>query len=105
MNAYFGRSWLYPVFTTSDADLVRTAGLDSLMLIWTASLGIQVMQSDLEPTCRERWLNTWWICLLINNFHAVQIFLPLTVIGMAICEWLPICCHFFKFHLYFVAVD
>ncbi|EIE23622.1 hypothetical protein COCSUDRAFT_63149 [Coccomyxa subellipsoidea C-169] len=34
-------SWLYPVFTTSDADLVRTAGLDSLMLIWTASLGIQ----------------------------------------------------------------
>ncbi|CAL8472023.1 g11565 [Coccomyxa elongata] len=46
-------SWLYPVFTTSDADLVRTAGLDSLMLVWTASLGI-------------------------------QIFLPLTIVGMAI---------------------
>ena len=37
------RSWLYPVFMTSDADLVRTAGLDALMLCWTSSLGVQVI--------------------------------------------------------------
>lgn len=36
------RSWLYPVFITSDAELVRTAGLDALMLCWTSSLGVQV---------------------------------------------------------------
>ena len=36
------RSWLWPVFATSDAELVRTAGLDALMLCWTSSLGIQV---------------------------------------------------------------
>ncbi|CAK0783273.1 hypothetical protein CVIRNUC_006472 [Coccomyxa viridis] len=35
-------SWLYPVFATSDAELMRTAGLDCLMLCWTASLGIQI---------------------------------------------------------------
>ncbi len=36
------RSWLYPVFATSDAELVRTAGLDALMLCWLSTLGIQV---------------------------------------------------------------
>ncbi|KAK9817083.1 hypothetical protein WJX72_009273 [[Myrmecia] bisecta] len=35
-------SWLLPVLTTSDADLLLTAGLDSLMLSWTNTLGIQI---------------------------------------------------------------
>lgn len=49
------RSWLIPVFTCSDMDLMRTAGMDSLMLNWQNTLGI-------------------------------QIFFPLTVVGLAICE-------------------
>ena len=49
------RSWLVPVFTCSDMDLMRTAGLDSLMLNWQNTLGI-------------------------------QIFFPLTVVGLAVCE-------------------
>ena len=49
------RSWLIPVFTLTDLELVQTAGLDSLMLNWTNTLGI-------------------------------QIFLPLTILGMAVCE-------------------
>ncbi|KAK9819243.1 hypothetical protein WJX81_003710 [Elliptochloris bilobata] len=35
-------TWLYPVIMTSDAELIYTAGLDSLMLCWTNTLGIQI---------------------------------------------------------------
>ena len=35
-------SWLIPVFTLSDADLITTAGLDPLMLIRFIQLGIQM---------------------------------------------------------------
>ena len=43
------------MFTCSDMDLMRTAGMDSLMLNWQNTLGI-------------------------------QIFFPLTVVGLAVCE-------------------
>ncbi|KAK9804567.1 hypothetical protein WJX73_000229 [Symbiochloris irregularis] len=36
-------SWLYPVFSTSDAEIVHTSGLDSLMVIWTTTMGIQLL--------------------------------------------------------------
>ncbi|CAL5219786.1 g1691 [Coccomyxa viridis] len=35
-------SWLVPVITCSDMDLMRTAGMDSLMLNWQNTLGIQI---------------------------------------------------------------
>ena len=43
------------MFNCSDMDLMRTAGMDSLMLNWQNTLGI-------------------------------QIFFPLTVVGLAVCE-------------------
>ena len=46
------------MFTCSDMDLMRTAGMDSLMLNWQNTLGI-------------------------------QIFFPLTVVGLAVCESHP----------------
>ena len=54
------RSWLVPVLTCSDMDLMRTAGMDSLMLNWQNTLGI-------------------------------QIFFPLTIVGLAVCERPPSC--------------
>ncbi len=47
-----------PVITCSDMDLMRTAGMDSLMLNWQNTLGI-------------------------------QIFFPLTIVGLAVCEAPP----------------
>ncbi|KAK9836955.1 hypothetical protein WJX81_002590 [Elliptochloris bilobata] len=40
----FSQLWshLGPVFWTSDAEIVHTAGLDSLMLCWTCTLSIQI---------------------------------------------------------------
>lgn len=56
IDALFGgRSWLVPIFTASDMELLNTAGLDSLMLNWTNTLGM-------------------------------QIFFPLTILGLAACK-------------------
>eukprot|EP00884_Botryococcus_braunii_P001497 jgi/Botrbrau1/11348/Bobra.0038s0105.1 len=35
-------SWLGPVFRTTDAELVQTAGLDALVLTWQCTVGIQI---------------------------------------------------------------
>ena len=53
------RSWLYPVFMTSDAELMRTAGLDNLMLCWTATLGIQVINTphSMHPSLQTAEVN------------------------------------------------
>ena len=53
------RSWLYPVFMTSDAELMRTAGLDNLMLCWTATLGIQVINTphSMHPSLQYKKVN------------------------------------------------
>ena len=51
---------LYPVFTLTDADLLRTAGLDALMLSRLISLGIQILwptaalASAVRETARRR---------------------------------------------------
>lgn len=53
------RSWLYPVFMMSDAELMRTAGLDNLMLCWTATLGIQVINTphSMHPSLQNEEVN------------------------------------------------
>lgn len=42
LSTVLARSWLVPVFAISDLELMQTAGMDSLMLNWTNSLGIQI---------------------------------------------------------------
>lgn len=38
----YHRSWLLPVLTTTDMQLLHTAGLDSLMLNWLNTIGMQI---------------------------------------------------------------
>lgn len=77
------RSWLYPVFTTPDAELMRTAGLDSLMLCWTCTLGIQVLSplwhagndyaSNEDGFKRRGCFSCDALMMLIQKFHAVYL--------------------------------
>ncbi|KAL0050236.1 hypothetical protein WJX82_006955 [Trebouxia sp. C0006] len=36
-------TWLYPVFRTTDVELLHTAGMDSLMMSWVTTLALQIL--------------------------------------------------------------
>ncbi|DBA95065.1 TPA: hypothetical protein ACH3X1_002578 [Trebouxia sp. C0004] len=36
-------TWLYPVFSTTDVELLHTAGMDSLMMSWVTTLALQIL--------------------------------------------------------------